>query len=335
MTFDDDPFKDSRMSLGEHIEVLRRHLLRALVGFLVALVAGFFLSPWVLALITAPVDRELLAFHDRRLRAHERRLAEGDKALVAANAPRAVPFELKRRELHSALGLGPPKQDDWVRLEARIPPLEWVLVTTPATKVLHRPSLSALTVTEPFTVYFKVSIYCGLVLASPWIFFQLWSFVAAGLYPHEKRWVNRSLPLSVGLFLAGVALCQFVVLPAGVAYLLSYHDWLGVEPELRLSDWLNFALVMPLVFGCCFQTPLAMLVLERIGLFSTAAYRSNRRLAAFLLTVLAAVVSPTPDAVNLLWLAGPLYALYEVGILLCRFAPAPPPEEEEGALVEA
>src|SRR5260370_37774472 len=107
MTFDEDPFKDSRMSLGEHIEVLRRHLLRALFGFLVALVLGFFLAPWALALITAPVDRELQAFHDRRLASYERRLAEGDQRLLKGNMPRSGPIAVKRGELRSALGLGP------------------------------------------------------------------------------------------------------------------------------------------------------------------------------------------------------------------------------------
>ncbi len=331
MSFD-DPFHESRMPLGDHLEELRRHLWRALLGFVVALVAGFFVAAPVLRLISAPIDRELLAFHDRRLKAHADRLATGDKRLQELDAPRPVPLEVRRSHLRSAVGLAPGDDHDWVSLEVRVPPVQWAIATAPGSQVLRKPSLSSLTVMEPFTVYFKVSIYCGLVLASPWIFYQLWSFVAVGLYPHEKRWARLSLPFSIGLFLCGVALCQFVVLPEGVAYLLSYNEWLGVEPELRLSDWLNFALVMPLVFGACFQTPLAMFLLARIGIVEHDVYRRHRRLAAFLLTAFAAVVSPTADAVNLLWLAGPLYALYEVGILLCRVVPRPPEEVgEEGA----
>src|SRR5207302_6353208 len=115
------------------------------------------------------------------------------------------------------------------------------------------PTLGALKVTEPFAVYCQVSLCCGAVLSSPWVFYQLWLFVAAGLYPHERRCVRVYLPASVGLFLAGVALCELVVLPVGVEYLLGFNEWLEVEPELRLSDWLGFALVMPLAFGISFQ----------------------------------------------------------------------------------
>jgi sec-independent protein translocase protein TatC len=329
---EDDPFRDSRMPLGDHLEELRRHLCRALLGLAVGVVVGFFVAPAVLRLISAPIDRELLAFHQRRLQAQADRLAKGDPRLRELDAPRPVPIEVRRSELRKALGLPPGRDDAWVSLEARVAPVRWAIATAPGRELLSKPSLTSLTVLEPFTVYFKVSLYCGLVLASPWVFFQLWSFVAAGLYPHEKRWVRASLPIGIGLFLAGVALCQVVVLPQGVAYLLGYNEWLGVEPELRLSDWLNFALVLPLVFGACFQTPLAMFLLARVGIVGADAYRRHRRLAVFLLTAFAAVASPTPDAVNLLWLAVPLYALYEVGILLCRLAPPPEPPGEAPAL---
>jgi sec-independent protein translocase protein TatC len=323
----EDDFFGKRMPLGEHLEELRRHLWRALLGFAAACVLGLLLGQPVLDVITAPVDRELAAFHKRRLEANAGRLAAGDPRLTEANQPRAVLVEVQRRSLHAALGLpGPAQPEEWAPLEARIRPVHWALALGPA-QVQRRP-LTALTVTEPFLVYFKLSLFCGLVLGSPWIFYQLWSFVAAGLYPHEKRLVHLLLPASVGLFLAGVALCQLVVLPAGVAYLLGYHDWLGVEPDLRLSDWLNFALVMPLLFGGCFQTPLLMLALARLGLADAALFRRQRRLALFGLTVAAAVLSPTPDAINLLLLAGPLAALYEAGVLLCRLLPARPAPDD-------
>ena len=77
--------------------------------------------------------------------------------------------------------------------------------------------LTTLSAQEAFVVYFKVSILCGIVLASPFIFYQFWAFVGAGLYPHEKKYVHIYLPFSVGLFLTGVLLCQFVVLPGAVA----------------------------------------------------------------------------------------------------------------------
>lgn len=329
--FDDDPFAATRMSLGDHIEELRSRLWKALAGFGVALVVGFFLSPELLRFIAGPVDAALAKFHQRRIDRLLERLREGDPQLRDANQPRDVELLLPAHRLAQILGLPQEKVElEWTPLPVRIRPMDWALLTGEATRLVQRPpSLMSLTITEPFTVYFKVSAYCGIVLASPWIFYQLWLFVAAGLYPHEKRLLHINLPLSIGLFLGGIALCEFIVLPTGVDYLLSFNDWLGYEPEPRLSDWLNFALLMPLVFGLAFQTPLVMVFLERIGLFSVEGYRRNRRLAMFLLAVLAAVMSVTPDYFNMLALAVPLWGLYEVGILLCRRPARQPGEPEE------
>ncbi len=327
----DDFFAATRMSLGDHIEELRTHLLRALLGFGVALVAGFFLSRPVLVFLAAPVDRALAKFHQRRMDRLTRQLAEGDPRLRDANQPRDVELLFPARRLGELLGLPEqPTSQEWAPVPVRVRPLDLALLTGEASQLVNRPpTLMSLTLTEPFTVYFKVSAWCGVVLASPWIFHQLWLFVAAGLYPHEKRLVRVNLPLSIGLFLGGIALCEFVVLPAGVDYLLSFNDWLGYEPEPRLSDWLGFALMMPLVFGLAFQTPLVMVFLERIGLFSVESYRRHRRLAIFLLAVLAAVMSVTPDYYSMLALAAPMWGLYEVGIVLCRWSPRPPTEPDE------
>lgn len=330
--FNHDPFAATRMSLGDHIEELRLRLWKALAGFGVAFVLGFFLSPTVLRFIAAPVDRALAKFHQRRLDQLVERLREGDPQLRDANHPRVGEFLVSAPHLVKALGLPEEKiEQEWVLLPVRIRPLDWALLTGEAIRLVNRPpSLMSLTVTEPIMVYFKVSACCGIVLASPWIFYQLWLFVAAGLYPHEKRLIHVNLPLSIALFLGGIALCEGIVLPTGVDYLLSFNDWLGYEPDLRLSDWLSFALLMPLAFGLAFQTPLVMVFLERIGVFGVQDYRRNRRLAMFLLAVLAAVVSVTPDWINMLALAVPLWALYEVGILMCRRS-ARRPDESEGS----
>jgi sec-independent protein translocase protein TatC len=112
-------------------------------------------------------------------------------------------------------------------------------------------------------------------------------------------------------------------LPTGVEFLLGYYRWLDVEPELRLNDWLHFALWTPVVFGLSFQTPLVMLALQRLGLFTAEMFARHRRLAVLLLAVLAAVLSVTPDWFNMLALALPLWGLYELGIVLCRFTPRP------------
>src|SRR5262249_54437237 len=121
---------------------------------------------------------------------------------------------------------------------------------------------------------------------------------------------------SLGLFLAGVFLCFFGVLPITLSFLLEFNVWLGIEPTLRLSDWMSFATLLPLVFGICFQTPLIMLFLERIGIFTVDDYRSKRKIAILIMVVAAAVLTPGPDVFSQCMLAVPMVGLYELGIFL-------------------
>jgi sec-independent protein translocase protein TatC len=190
--------------------------------------------------------------------------------------------------------------------------------------------LTTLSAQEAFMVYFKVSLMCGVVLASPFIFYHIWAFVAAGLYPHEKRYVHKFLPFSLGLFLAGVFLCQFVVLPGAVKALLGFNAWIDSDPDLRLNEWLSFAIVLPLVFGVSFQTPLVMYFLNRIGIFGWEDYWSKWRYAVMILAFFAAIITPTPDAVTMMYLFVPMFGLYCIGVLVCKFFP-PEHEIEEPA----
>lgn len=185
--------------------------------------------------------------------------------------------------------------------------------------------LTTLSVQEAFVVYFKVSILCSFVLASPWVFYQVWAFVAAGLYPHEREYVYRFLAPSILLFLTGVLLCQFVVLPGAVKALIGFNDWIDLDPDLRLNEWLGFALLLPIVFGVSFQTPLVMFFLNRIGTFSWEDYWAKWRYAVVILAFFAAIITPTPDAVTMLYLFVPMFGLYMLGVAVCKYFP---PEHE-------
>jgi len=167
----------------------------------------------------------------------------------------------------------------------------------------------------------KVSLMFGFVLSSPWVFYQLWSFVAAGLYPHEKRLVNHYLPISLGLFLVGFAVCEFLALPKAIEALLWFNEWLGFEPDLRLNEWLSFAIIMPLVFGLSFQTPIVMLFMYKIGIADLDTFRSKRRISYFLMAIFSAIITPSTDVPTLLMLWLPMCLLYEVGIWLCKMQP--------------
>jgi sec-independent protein translocase protein TatC len=326
----DDFFADTRMSIGDHIEELRAHLLRAIAGFLVGLVFGFFLGRPVMLLIAAPVESRLMKFYSDRVERKRQELKDQQSEIMKFDAPQAVTIELPR-ELFP--GAAPPKDGEdgkWLSVRARIPPVQFAIATDMANRIVSRPpTLAAFSVTETLLVWLKVSMACGVILASPYIFWQLWSFVAAGLYPRERRQVYSYLPGSIFLFLAGVAFCELIVLPAAVSYLLAFNEWVGIEPDLRLSEWLSFAVIVPLTFGAAFETPLVMYVLNRVGIVEVDVYRKHRRMAYFLLAILGAFIAATPDAVGMAAIAIPLCFLYEFGILLCRWFPRPKSEFEE------
>jgi len=113
-----------------------------------------------------------------------------------------------------------------------------------------------------------------------------------------------------------VFLCFFGVLPITLSFLLEFNVWLGIKPTLRLVDWMSFATILPLVFGLCFQTPLVMLFLERIGVFTVEDYRSKRKMAILIIVIAGAVLTPGQDPFSQCLLAGPMIILYELGIIL-------------------
>ena len=159
-----------------------------------------------------------------------------------------------------------------------------LIKATQSSTVMIDKTLISLGPLETITIYFMVCLVTGLVLVSPWVFYQGWAFVAAGLYRHERHYVQKYLPISLGLFLTGVFLCFGFVLPITLGFLLEFNVWLGVAPTLRLSEWMSFATILPLVFGIAFQTPLIMLFLERIGIFTAADFRAKRKIAILIIT---------------------------------------------------
>src|SRR5262249_48093041 len=181
---------------------------------------------------------------------------------------------------------GPPKEGapKYITTKVQVNPAEVDYLSNKGQALAEgKQYLTTLSAQEAFVVYFKVSIICGIVLSSPWLFYQFWAFVGAGLYPHEKRYVYVFFGPSLGLFIAGVLLCQFVVLPGAVKALLAFNSYLGFDPDIRLNEWLGLALILPLVFGLSFQTPLVMIFLNRIGVFTAQDYLSKWRHACMLM----------------------------------------------------
>ena len=184
----------------------------------------------------------------------------------------------------------------------------------------NKTGLSSLKMEEPFMIWVKAGLIVGAVLASPMIFYHLWSFVASGLHSHERRYVYIYLPLSVILFAAGVILAFFVVLNYVLTFLLAFNGSLDVAIEPRLTYYVNFVLLLPLGFGIAFQLPLVMLFLQRIGLFETEAYVSSWRLAVLVIFLVSMILTPA-DVTSMFAMAVPLVFLYGLGIMMCKFIP--------------
>jgi sec-independent protein translocase protein TatC len=173
---------------------------------------------------------------------------------------------------------------------------------------------------ETFTIWLKASLVVGTLLSSPWVFYQIWSFVAAGLYPHERRYIHVFLPFSLGLFLLGAATAYLLVFKPVLSFLLTFNSSLGIDPDPRISEWLGFVMLLPLGFGISFQLPLVMLFLDRIGIFSVRSYMEKWRIAVLAIFVISAVLTPA-DPYSILFMAVPLTFLYFGGVLLCYFLP--------------
>jgi sec-independent protein translocase protein TatC len=178
----------------------------------------------------------------------------------------------------------------------------------------------ALRAEETFMIWVKAALLVAVVVSSPWVFWQLWSFVAAGLYPHEKRYVHVFLPFSLGLFLVGASVAFLFVFEPVLTFLFSFNKSLGIDPDPRISEWLGFVLILPLGFGVSFQLPLVMLFLERIGIFDARAYMEKWRVAILAIFVIAMVLTPA-DPYSMLLMAVPLTFLYFGGVLLCKYLP--------------
>ena len=310
--YDPDQF---RMSMGEHLEELRRRIVLGLVGVVIAAGVCLAFGTKLIAFFCRPLINELLA------------------------------KKLSPQFYYQELG-------------------------------------------EGFGLYIKISLICAATIASPWIVYQLWQFVAAGLYPKERKYITKYVPLSIALLVSGMVFVYLIVLPWTIRFFVTFSDsiplpkevtghsatnvpaaglpvfpqldgdpanppvgsaWFNVpegrlkfflskddlrvipfgpnnllSPHLSLPEYINLVIVTLLTFGLCFQLPLVVLTLARVGIVPVAKLRQARRYVYFGLAVLAATMTPGDVVTAMLALMAPLVLLYELGILLAVWnVPAP------------
>ena len=177
-------------------------------------------------------------------------------------------------------------------------------------------TLQYISIPEAFLTYLKLSLFGGFVLAMPVIFYEIWRFVAPGLYEREKRYLVPFVLFSMIFFLGGASFCYFVVFPFVFQFFMSFSDdSLLAMPAIR--QYLSFATRLLIAFGLVFEMPIFFFFLGRIGLVSYKGLARQRRLAVVLVFLGAALLTP-PDVVSQLMLAGPLMILYELSIQIVR-----------------
>ncbi|MFH1616194.1 MAG: twin-arginine translocase subunit TatC [Planctomycetota bacterium] len=177
--------------------------------------------------------------------------------------------------------------------------------------------LQVLSPAEGFMTYIKLSLLCGIIVTSPWIFYQLWQFVAAGLHRHEKKYVYLTVPFSAILFIAGCIFCLWIAVPVTVGFFANFDEKVvDVRSSYTFQNYVSFVIGLTLIFGVAFQTPIAVFFLNRLGIIPLAVLKRSRKYVFLVVLIVSAILTP-PGPVILFVLAVPMYLLFEAGVLLC------------------
>lgn len=340
----EDYFQDTTMTFGEHLDELRKVLVKAVIGLGIGVLLGLLGATYVMRFVQRPLERALEKYYvERDLDEMKRRygLEENDtdrlRELIKKRHASISYVYLEEAELlRLARAVAGGKENSSPGMESAsaepggadaesvaekpgIPEDTGRLVLTRIWTPL-RAKVTSLSAQEAFMIWMKAGFLAGFVLASPYIFLQLWSFVAAGLYPHEQRYIYVYLPFSIGLFLLGASTAFFLVFDPVLQFLFDFNRSLNIDPDPRISYWISFVLVLPLGFGIAFQLPLVMLFLHRLGIISVAVYTEKWRIAVLAIFIISMVLTPA-DPISMLAMAIPLTALYFVGLGMCLWMP--------------
>jgi len=167
---------------------------------------------------------------------------------------------------------------------------------------------------EALWVSMKIALFASFFTSFPYILYQFWKFISPGLFQKEKR---IAIPFILGgsvFFIFGVLFCYFFVLPFALNYLVQFGIQEGVKPQIILTNYIDFILKLMLAFGLIFILPIALILLGKAGIVSSRWLAKNRRYAILINSIVAAVLTPTPDIFNMMLMMIPLLILYEVGI---------------------
>lgn len=178
-------------------------------------------------------------------------------------------------------------------------------------------NLTAIEVTENVSVFFRVSLLAGFILAFPVIFYQFLAYIIPGLTPEETRSLFIFIPFATVLFIAGVAFAYFVMMPNAIPFLVSF---LGVQTKPRISNYIDFVTNLIFWIGVTFELPLVAFALAKFKVINAGMLLKQWRFAIVIIALIAALVTPTPDPINMGLLMIPLGGIYLLSVLMAWFA---------------
>ncbi|GAB4204606.1 MAG: twin-arginine translocase subunit TatC [Bacteroidia bacterium] len=264
---EENPVDTQEMSFLDHLEELRKHLIRSAIAVIIFASVVFIYAPWIFDhIIFAPLQSNFFSYKSLCKLSEITHIKE-------------LCFELKTRPLQ------------------------------------------ALSASEQFFNHIWISIVIGIILASPFILFELWKFIRPALKDNEANPVKSFIVVSTTLFLIGVSFGYFVLFPMSYNFLISYQiSEMGmVETHNTLEDYISLISTMVLVSGLIFELPVLVFLLAKLNLITSGFMRKYRKHAFVIILIIAAVITPSPDVASQLIVAAPLYILYEISIFIAKY----------------
>ncbi len=331
--YDEQQEEGLQMSFLDHLDELRKRLVYSVISIAIAFAVCFVFSEYIFKFLAKPVVTQLQkqrkAVQKSYGQADPNALAEGEQLLytfteetsvAGVKIPLGTTIRVRKATVDGKATL--VLAERWAIAKTILP------LDTPIEKILKEGEgalryddesnqLILTGVTSAFMIYIQVSIYAGIALAVPFLFFQLWAFISPGLYKHEKKYVTPVILMGTAFFMAGTTFAYRIAFPAAADYLLGLAVEGGFRTLLNAEEYMNLIIMIMLGMGIVFQIPTISFVLGRIGLLTPRMMLKAWRYAIVVIMIIAAVLTPTPDASNMMLFAGPMILLYflSVGIV--------------------
>ncbi len=334
-----------QMSFLDHLDELRKRLMYSVAAIAVAFVLCFAFSKQIYRFLSIPVIKQL------QITERKQQAASGQISLDQLRDGEIVQYTFTQETAISGvkIPLGTTVQVKKITKDNKpmlVLAQRWGVgrnLLQPETSIYQimvegesqiiydnvKNQLVLRTVTAPFMIYMMVALYTGIALAIPFLFYQVWAFISPGLYKHEKRYIVPVLVMATIFFALGASFAYKIAFPAACDYLLGWATEGGFQTLLDAEEYLNLIIMIMLGLGLVFQIPTIAFILGRIGLLTPGMMLRSWRYAVIGIAIIAAVLTPTPDAVNMIMFAAPMLGLYFLSIGIVWLFGKPRQTDEE------